>query len=179
MRGTIVDLPSPHPLGRTLPGIFLDDPVAQALCAGADAVLAPIISVLDNLPAYLDPAMAPDDLLPWLAHWVGIVIDPQLPPARQRELLVVAASLQGWQGTAHGIELAVEALIGADVEVLDSAGSGWSVDPDVGLPGKAGGDVVVRVVTLPGQSIDHALVESVVAAVMPAHVTHSVQIDAG
>ena len=46
---------SPHPLGATLPALYLDDVFAQNLCASLDEVLAPAISVLDCFPAYLDP----------------------------------------------------------------------------------------------------------------------------
>lgn len=176
MRGTVTDLPSPHPLGETLPGLYQDDPFTQALCAALDEVLAPVVSTLDNLAAYLDLAMAPDDLLPWLAHWVGMSIDTQLPGTRQRELLRAAASLQGWQGTVRGIELAVEALIGADVEVFESGGAAWSTDPAAGLPGRVGTEVLVRVNPAPGQAIDADLVAAVVASVVPAHVAHRVEV---
>lgn len=176
MRGTVSGLPSPHPLGMTLPGLYRDDPFTQALCAALDEVLAPVVSVLDNLPAYLDLSMAPEDLLPWLTRWVGIAVDPALPGHRQRELLRAAASLQGWQGTARGIELAVEALLGVDVEVLETGAAAWSTDPGAALPGSPGAQVLVRVDAPPGAATDPELVETVVAAVVPAHVVHRVEI---
>lgn len=176
MRGTVVDLPTPHPLGETLPGLYRDDPFTQALCSALDEVLAPVVSTLDNLLAYLDLATAPEDLLPWLSQWVGMAIDAQLPGSRQRELLRAAASLQGRQGTARGIELAVEALIGADVAVFESGAAAWSNDPRAGLPGRAGAEVLVRVTAPPGFTIDADLVAAVVASVMPAHVAHRVEI---
>lgn len=176
MRGLIEQLPSPHPLGETLPGLYRDDPFTQALCQGLDEVLAPVLCTLDNLTAYLDPAMAPEDTLVWLARWVGIAMDPKLPGPRQRELLRAAASLQGWQGTARGIELAIEALLGVDVVVQESGGADWSVDPYAALPGRPGAEVVVEVVASAGMTIDPGLVEVVVAAVVPAHVTHRVEV---
>lgn len=176
MRGTVPDLPSAHPLGETLPGLYRDDTFTQSLCAALDEVLAPVLSVLDNLPAYLDLAMAPEDLLPWLARWVGISMDAALPGPRQRELLRAAASLQGWQGTARGIELAVEALLGVDVEVLETGAASWSSDPRAALPGTPGAQVLVRVNAPPGAAIDPELVETVVAAVVPAHVAHRVEV---
>lgn len=176
MRGTVPDLSSPHALGETLPGLYRDDPFTQALCAALDEVLAPVLCVLDNLPAYLDLTMAPEDMLPWLTRWVGISVDPALPGARQRELLRAAASLQGWQGTARGIELAVEALIGLDVEVHETGAAEWSSDPRAALPGSPGAQVLVRVNAPAGATVDPELIAAVVAAVVPAHAVHRVEI---
>lgn len=176
MRGTLPDLLSAHPLGETLPGLYRDDALTQSLCAALDKVLAPVLSVLDNLSAYLDLAMAPEDLLQWLAQWVGIPLDAGLPGSRQRELLRAAANMQGWQGTARGIELAVEALLGIDVEVHETGGTAWSSDPAAALPGSPGAQVLVRVNAPAGVVIDPELIEAVVAAVIPAHVPHRVEL---
>lgn len=176
MRGRVADLPSPHPLGETLPGLYRDDPFTQDLCAALDEVLAPVLCVLDNAPSYLDLAMAPEDFLPWLACWVGMAMDSALPGPRQRELLRAAASHQGWQGTARGIELAVEALLGVDVQVYESGGTAWSTDPSADLPGTPGAQVLVRVVAPPGTNIDADLVTVVVATVVPAHVAYRVDV---
>lgn len=177
MRGTVPDLMSPHPVGRTLPGLYHDDPFTQALCEALDEVLAPVLCVLDNAPFYLDLAMAPDDFLPWLARWVGITMDSGLPGSRQRELLRAAASHQGWQGTARGIELAVEALLGLDVQVYESGGIAWSTDPHATLPGTPGAQVLVRASAPPETSIDPDLITMVVASVVPAHVAFRVEIE--
>ena len=63
-RGRSPALPSPHPLGPdaagALPGRARS---SRRFCDALDEVLAPVVSTLDNLPAYLDVATAPDDLL--------------------------------------------------------------------------------------------------------------------
>ncbi len=169
-------LPSPHPIGETLPGLFRADPFTQGLCTGLDEVLAPEIEVLDNLPAYFDLATTPDDMLPWLATWVGMVLDPGQRPARQRELLRAAAKLHGWQGTARGVQLAVEAFFGLPVEVLESGATAWAADPGEPLPGEPVPTLVVQVTVGPGQTLDRTRLEALVAAVTPAHVLHRVQV---
>ena len=90
---------SPHPLGATLPALYLDDVFAQNLCASLDEVLAPVISVLDCFPAYLDPRTAPPDMLDWLASWTGLLAARKLPVARRRRLVARAAALHAWRGT--------------------------------------------------------------------------------
>ena len=77
---------SPHPLGATLPALYLDDVFAQNLCASLDEVLAPVIGVLDCFPAYLDPRTAPPDMVDWLAGWTGLLTARKLPLARRRRL---------------------------------------------------------------------------------------------
>ncbi|MGW2847530.1 hypothetical protein ACWC5G_21895, partial [Streptomyces sp. NPDC001274] len=65
-RAAVPGLPSRYPIGGLLPALYADDDLAQRFTAGLDTVLAPVLSTLDNLPAYFDPALAPADFLPWL-----------------------------------------------------------------------------------------------------------------
>jgi phage tail-like protein len=159
--------------------MYRGDPFTASLCAALDDLLAPALAVLDNLPAHLDLALAPEDLLPWLATWVGIELDPGLDPVRQRELLRAAAELHGWQGTARGIAVAVEALMGVPTEVVETGGATWSNDPRAALPGEPVPAVVVRVHPDDPDDLDDDRLEAVVAAVKPAHVMHRVQVVEG
>jgi phage tail-like protein len=176
MRGALEDLPTPHPLGQTLPSIYRTDSFTQQLCRSFDEVLAPVISALDNLPAYLDLGTAPEDLLPWLAHWLGLAVDRGDDPVRQRDLLHSTSELHGWQGTRRGIELAISAQLGVRAEVVESGGATWSVDPRDPLPGEPLPAVVVQVFPVAGQEIDPDRLRAAVEALKPAHVIHRVQV---
>lgn len=176
MRGSLSDLATPHPIGQTLPSLYIGDPFTQQLCAALDEVLAPILATLDNMASYLDLATTPDDLLPWLGHWVGMTVDPGHRPDRQRELLQSATVRHGWQGTRRGLELAVEALFGLQVEVIESGGVAWSENPQDPLPGEPVPAVIVRVFPDLETEIDEDRLDAVVTAVKPAHVTHRVQV---
>ena len=72
MRGRVDGLASPHPLADTLPSMLREDPVAGSLCASFDDLLAPVLLTLGHLANYLDPATTPDDMIPWLAQWLGL-----------------------------------------------------------------------------------------------------------
>jgi phage tail-like protein len=176
MRGALPGLTSPHPLGDTLPGLYRDDMFTQRLCAGLDETLAPVLVSLDNIPAYLDLATTPADMLPWLARWVGMAVDQGQQPARQRELLKAASELHGWHGTARGIQLAVEVLFDMPTEVLESGAAAWSMDPTEPLPGEPVQAVVVKVSPTSSQVVDLERLNAVVLAVKPAHVVHRVQV---
>ena len=75
MRALVPGLATPHPLGTFLPALYQEDRFAQALTSGLDEVLSPLIASLDNLAAYHDPDVAPDDFLAWLGSWVGMELD--------------------------------------------------------------------------------------------------------
>jgi len=175
MRGPL-EVRSAHPLGETLPAVYREDPFTQRFCDGLDAVLAPVLSTLDNLAAYLDLGTAPEDLLPWLAHWLGLAVDPGHDPVRQRELLRSTSELHGWQGTRRGIELAVAALLGVRAQVVESGGASWSTDAADPLPGEATPAVVVRVFPEEGRQVDPDRLNALVASLKPAHVVHRVQV---
>ena len=169
-------LVSAHPLLPTLPGLYREDVLTQAICTAVDDLLAPILSCLDNYASYLDLDLAPEHSLGWLSGWVGIELDPGLPPERRRELLRAVSALQGWQGTARGIALAVESLLGLPTEVVETGGAAWSRDPTDPLPGEPVPALVVRVFPDDPDDLDLDRLEGVVEALKPAHVMHRVQI---
>ena len=134
MRGLIQGLASPHPLVDTLPALYREDRFAQDLCGGLDEVLAPILATLDSLDAYLDPGTAPDDMLGWLAGWLGIALDGNQSAGRQRELVQAGVELLHWRGTARGVRAAVGALFDLPAEIAESGGAAWSTEPVGNLP---------------------------------------------
>jgi phage tail-like protein len=178
---------SPHPLGATLPAIYLDDAFAQNLCASLDEVLAPIIGVLDCFPAYLDPRTTPPHVLDWLASWTGLLTARKLPVTRRRRLVARAAALHAWRGTPDAVRELVELACNRPVELAESGGSGWSPNPGTPLPGSDRPGLVVRVRTSgaleprdddpthpddppdPDVPVDADLVNRLLELVVPAH----------
>lgn len=176
MRADIAELPSPHPFAPTLPGMYHGQSFVDRFCSALDEVLAPVLCTLDNLPAYLDVATAPEDLLPWLATWTGMSVDPTQSRERQRSLLRQAVTLQGIQGTRRGIELAVEAVFGLRAEVQETGGVAWSTEADASLPGEPLQAFVVQVHAPDGQTVDAQRLDLVVSALKPAQVVHRVEV---
>jgi phage tail-like protein len=177
MRGTVDGLVNPRPLAATLPAMLREDPTARGICDGLDEVLAPVLLSLDAFPAYLDLATTPDDMVPWLAQWVGMGVDLGEDLDRQRELLRTAGELHAIRGTRRGIELAVQAALGMAAEVVETGAAAWSDRPGGDLPGEPEPAVVVIVRPGPDQYVDADRLEAVVEALKPAHVEHRVQVD--
>lgn len=176
MRGSVAGLRSPAPLSETLPSMLREDPFARELCAGLDEVLAPVLLSLDSFAAYLDVGTTPDDMLPWLAQWVGLTLDPAHERGGQRELLRTAREMHARQGTRHGIELAVTAALGVEVEVVETGAAAWSSRADAELPGQPEPAIVVRVRPGADREVDLDHLDAVVRAVRPVHVRYEVEV---
>jgi phage tail-like protein len=170
MRGTVPGLPSAHPLGEFLPGIYLDDPFVQRWTAGMDEILAPVFVTLDALYAYVDPALAPGDFLNWLAGWVDADTDEQWPPQRQRAVVAAAVGMHARRGGAAALREHIRRVCGCEVEVVESGGARWSRTPDSAVPGEAVARLVVLVPPEHWDGISRQRIARAVEAMCPAHV---------
>lgn len=169
MRGTVPGLRSPHPIGDTLPALYADDSFAQRLCDGLDQILAPVLATLDCLPAYLDPATAPTDLLEWLAGWVGVTATAEMPITQRRELVAAAARLYVSRGTLSAIRAAIELSTGQTAEISESGGTAWSAEPDAALPGVPEPGLTIGLHATE-RSLEESQLRALIAAFVPAHV---------
>lgn len=176
MRANLADLPTPHPIGERLPGIYLDDDFTQRFTAAFDAVLAPVFLTLDCFAGYLDPDLAPPDFLDWLADWVALELDESWTVEQRRELIRHAVQLHRRRGTRRGVEAHVRLLTGGEVEVSDSGGCAFSDSPNGTLPGSSPARVVVRVRVADPAAVDQPRLRGAVADAVPAHVSVTVEV---
>lgn len=176
MRGGLEGLGTPYPIGAMLPAVFQEDPVAMSWTGALDEVLAPAISTLDCLAAYVDPTLAPPDFVPWLAGWLGTVLDENWPLARQREAVAECVRLFRGRGTVDGLRAMVQLATGGEVEITESGGIRWSTTPNSPLPGRAQTHLAVRVTVAKGTPVDVTALEELLVAEKPAHVPHSLEV---
>jgi len=176
MRNGIPGLPTPHPIGEAMPAVYAEDGFAQRFTGALDDVLAPIFATLDCFEAYLDPAMAPEDIVDWLADWVALPIDDSWSTERRRELVRHAVQLHRWRGTKKGLAAHVRLLTGGEVEITDNGGCSWSRTALGELPGSPtpSVEVLVRVTTTAG--VDVPRLSSTVADAVPAHVPTKIRV---
>ncbi|MFE2057660.1 phage tail protein [Streptomyces sp. NPDC059446] len=175
-RAAVPGLPSRYPIGGQLPALYADDDFAQRFTAGLDTVLAPVFASLDNLPAYLDPRVAPADFLAWLASWVGAADDPAWPVERRRETVARAMELHRWSGTRRGLVEALRLALGVHAEVVGDGGAVWSSTPGADLPPEPPAEVLVRVWPAHADGADPARVHDVVRAMCPVHTVCRVEV---
>lgn len=173
MRGLVPGVATPHSLLGVLPGIYSDDDLTCRLVGAFDDGLVPVFVALDNVGAYLDPALTPPDFLRWLGGWVAAVDDPELSVQRRRALVARAVELHARRGTAAGLAALVEMVTGVLPEIVESGGTSWSAGPRSEPPGDGTPGIVVRV---RGDGVEQRVVEAVVVASRPAHVPHRVEV---
>ncbi len=164
-------------MAGTLPSMLREDPFASQFCTGLDEVLAPVWLSLDSFAAYLDLGTTPEDMLPWLAHWLGVSVDPASEPASQRELLQAARELHAIRGTRDGIALAVRTALGVEAQVTETGAASWSESAGGNLPGEAVPRVVVVVRAPADRELDLDRLDAVITSALPAHVRYRVQVD--
>jgi phage tail-like protein len=145
--------------------------------AALEEVLDPVVAVLDCLAAYLDPDLAPLQMVDALAAWLGMEPDEQLPEERRRELVRRGTELARRSGTRAGLELALHVVF-PDVPLRVEDGGGVAVATAVGdLPDPgAGGFVVYCDTPLPVER--QAAIARVIDRYRPANVGYRLRVKA-
>ena len=176
-RGMVEGLGTPFPLVNAVPPMLAEDPFVQRMLPAFDEVLAPIISTLDCFPSYLDPDLAPMDMVMYMASWLFPHYEDQLSEEGLRHALATVVERSGWRGTARGIREALETFELASIDIQDSGNvvvsnkptdpSTW---PDVAPP-------TVKIVCVAGDhaSIDDEQIVNVMRYLVPAHVIVTVE----
>ncbi|MEM9212749.1 MAG: phage tail protein [Cyanobacteria bacterium P01_F01_bin.150] len=111
----------PHsPYVRLLPQVYQDIDFVGRLMAIVERTFRPDVETWSSLWAYLDPKLAPEAMLPFLAHWVGWRRLPQLSWPQQRRLMSRAIELYTWRGTAYGLRLYLHLATGLPLDNDDT-----------------------------------------------------------
>jgi len=176
MRGAVDGLANPFPIGEQMPSVYAEDEMAQRFTQALDDLMAPMVSVLDCLPAYFDPAVAPVDFVAWLGTWLGAEVTGDEPEQTLRDMVAGAAALHRLRGTAAGVREAVRLAFGVEPEVIESGGAVWSARPLGPFPGDPSPHMTVRLRVPDPDTIDHGRLERVVTSVRPAHVPCQIEV---
>jgi phage tail-like protein len=112
-----------------LPAMYQDGDFGMRFVGALEAVLDPIVAVIDALPAHFNPDHAPRDVLNLLAAWLGIEVDESQPLPERRRLVRQSAELSRRRGTVRGLELALGlAFPKLPLRVEDNGGVTWGAD---------------------------------------------------
>lgn len=179
MRGLVEGLPTPKPIIEQLPSSLQEDDFCRRMMGAFDEVMAPIFNSLDCFDSYLDPTLAPDDFVDWLASWVGVEIDETWTLERRRRLIQDAVALYRVRGTAAGLAAHVGVYAGVTPEIEENGGCAWSQTANGDLPGSPDPRLKVRLVVDDEDSVRRSTVSRIVDASRPAHVPYQLEIVAG
>lgn len=126
-----------------LPALFQDDDFAGTFLLAFERVLTGLASadppdlpgvppglerILDAIETYFDPALAPDEFLPWLAGWVATSLREDWDATTRRVFIAHIVPLYRRRGTARALQLLLQLYLNptrdpqrdASVEVLEA-----------------------------------------------------------
>lgn len=89
-----------------LPGIFSEGEESSFLARYLlifETIFDSVDLTIGQLPSYFAADSAPEEFLPWLASWVGLILDEGWPVERRRAVLANAMELHRWRGTVRGM----------------------------------------------------------------------------
>lgn len=168
-----------------LPGAYQLDPFVGRFLLIFESVLGPIEQTIDHLANYFDPRLAPRELLPWLASWVGIELDENWPIERQRQLILWAATLYRLRGTRRGLREHLRLYTGRVPLIVENFdGMRVGQDAALGVSTRIGSDaprphsISVTLFADDPSTIDERVVRQIIEFQKPAQVAYTFEIRA-
>ena len=165
-----------------LPALYRDDEFMGQFLLIFESIMKPLENTIDNLYLYFDPLMIPESLLPWLASWFDLALDPTWPLHRRRELVKSSAELYRWRGTRRGLSEYLRIYTGAVPEISEYI-PGMSLDSEtkLGMDTKLGssGTGFHFTVTLhldEDNTVNDDTVRAIIESQKPAHAGYTLQI---
>ena len=164
-----------------LPAPFQADSFLGRYLMIAETIFSSIERTVDNLPFHLDPRVAPADQLPWLASWVDVELDENMPVEKRRAAVARAAGLYRWQGTRRGLRESLQAYAGHPPLIVENFdGLRLGQDAALGVNTRLGeprpNSVAITVLADDVNEMDAEVVRRIVERAKPAHVTYTAEI---
>jgi phage tail-like protein len=103
-----------------LPAIYADDEFLGRYLLIFESILSPITWMIDNFDLYLTPDIAPQEWLQWMSSWFDMLLLPELPIDRQREIMRQMGWLFMRRGTRAGLQRLLELYFGVTPEILEN-----------------------------------------------------------
>lgn len=165
-----------------LPGIFSEGEESSFLARYLlifETIFDSVDLTIGQLPSYFAADSAPEEFLPWLASWVGLVLDEGWPLERRRAVLANAMELHRWRGTVRGLTEHLLLYTGERPEIVER-GAGLKL----GSKSRLGHQTVLGrgdrsnhfsvILRVPDPStFDRNRIRTVIEAQRPAHTTYA------
>lgn len=97
-----------------LPAVYSDNEFLGRFLLIFESIMSPIIWSIDNFDFYLSPDTAPQEWLAWMASWFDVLLLPELPMDRQREI----ARQLGWLFLRRGTRMGLQRLLELYFDVI-------------------------------------------------------------
>lgn len=131
-----------HDLLSRLPAVFSRDDEAASFLLRFLSLCEGVLGELEGRSvarqSLVDARSAPAEVLPWLAGFVGLALDPRLTEERRRILVAAAVPLLRARGTVWGLRRFLEIALDAPVYLLEHFRMRGGGGPQVGVEPSAG-----------------------------------------
>jgi phage tail-like protein len=117
---------------RYLPALYERDELMARFLMLFESFWGPIEQRIEHMHLYFNPWMAPAEVLPWLASWLGLVLDEHWSEAQRRQLIASAASLYRKRGTPQGL-LEYLSILGEEVRIIEHRANNLVLGAEVKL----------------------------------------------
>ena len=165
-------------LSRGLPAIYQENDFGVRFVTALEPLLDPVVALLDSLPAHVDPALAPEDLLALLAHWLGLEMDEAWPISSKRDLVRRGDELARRHGTAAGLQLTLKiAFPEHPLRVEDAGTVTWAGKKESTKADRSGAGFVVYC-DAPLDEHELGAVSRLIEQVKPVNVTYKLRVKA-
>jgi phage tail-like protein len=176
-----------------LPDIYRDIDFIGRLLKIFEQSFEPSVQQMETLWAYLDPLTAPDNLLPFLSHWVGWEFMPTLSQQRQRYLIKQAMQIYRWRGTRTGLRFYLHLFTGLPLDenlpevekhisITEVSGRGFLIgETSMGQDTMVGGGkpyhFIVRILNDLPNPLDRNRITAIIEQEKPAFCTYELYIE--
>jgi phage tail-like protein len=157
-----------------LPDMYQEHNFTMRFVGAFEAVLDPLVAILDTLAAHFDPELAPLDILDLATKWLGLEHNEAQPASQLRQLVLRTAELGRLRGTHAGVELALKLNFpDLPLRIEDGGGTAWSRNDQLPKPGEPS---FVVYCDEPISREDATEVARVIESVKPVHVRFRLRI---
>lgn len=180
---------------KYLPAVYAEqDELMGRFVMLFESYWTPLDQMIGSVHNYLDPRLAPADLLPWLASCVDLTLNDQWTEAQMRRLIASALQLYRKRGTRQGLIEFLEIYSGHTPQVVEHRANNLRLGVDarlaasVALGQKNVPHTFSVVLTLPpaeGRDADERrrresdrrrMIEAIIDAEKPAHTSYDLEI---
>jgi phage tail-like protein len=106
-----------------LPAVFQEDEESrrflERFLAMFQSGFDDLNALVDTLGDLFDPHRTPAEHLPWVARWVGLLVDPEWSEAELRAQVAGAVRNYGRRGTADGLQASIRAYARIEARVVE------------------------------------------------------------
>ena len=112
---------APGWLADNLPRVLAEDPFLRRFLRVFEEIAVKVRTEANGQEHYVDPGVAPPEMVRWLGTWVDQDVPGSWDEEHQRRFVKQAGPLFRYRGTRPAVQLALEAITRAPVEIRDPA----------------------------------------------------------